>query len=369
MERLFVNVKTALFIVEHISDIYIVYDCGCASKRSTDYIDNAIDKVFPTGCTIEAVFISHYDSDHINGIHHLLNHCKIKRLILPMIPNAVLLYLLSNQSYNKEEEEFILAPEKYIQRKDLHTEILYVRNDNEENELNSAPISFDGLTNRFSSRELPSGIKITVNDFHWAFIPYNIRILSKTEETEFMDLLAKSISVPLDELKKTNIEDVWGKHDLDIKSAVNKCVGGLNNKAFNGTSMTLYSGPWIKERVRGNIGSLYLGDYDAKAHYDKLEIAYKEVMDLVGIVQIPHHGSLSYFDDRLIKLNRLAVISVSMPNGKIKPKETIDKILELNGMPLVTGYRGDILIYTMRIYNEDCTEFIDILKIGHVTVS
>ena len=58
-----------------------------------------------------------------------------------------------------------------------------------------------------------------------------------------------------------------------------------------------------------------------------------------------------------------------MPNGKIKPKETIDKILELNGMPLVTGYRGDILIYTMRIYNEDCTEFIDILKIGHVTVS
>lgn len=80
-----------------------------------------------------------------------------------------------------------------------------------------------------------------------------------------------------------------------------------------------------KGRVRGNIGSLYLGDYDAKAHYDKLEIAYKEVMDLVGIVQIPHHGSLSYFDDRLIKLNRLAVISVSMPNGKLILKRQLIK--------------------------------------------
>lgn len=348
MERLFVNVKTALFIVEYVCDSCIIYDCGYA--RGTKYINDAIDKIFPKGYIIEAVFISHYDSDHINGIHHLLNHCKVKRLILPMIPNAVLLYLLSNQSYSQEEDEFILAPEEYLQRRDLHTEVLYVRNDNEENELNNAPISFDGLTNRFSSRKLPSSIKITVNDFHWAFIPYNIKILSKTEETEFMNLLAKSIGVPLDEFRKMDIKEVWKKHDLDIKNAVNKCLGGLNNRAFNGTSMTLYSGPWIKEQVRGNIGCLYLGDYDAKAHYDKLEIAYKDVMDLVGIVQIPHHGSLSYFDDRLIKPDRLAIISVSMPNEQIQPKDTIDKILELNGIPLITGYRGNILIYVTQLY-------------------
>lgn len=67
MERLFVNVNTALFIVERIHDICIIYDCGCASKKSTKSIDTAIDKIFSKGDTIEAVFISHYDSDHING--------------------------------------------------------------------------------------------------------------------------------------------------------------------------------------------------------------------------------------------------------------------------------------------------------------
>lgn len=369
MERLFVNVNTALFIVERIHDICIIYDCGCASKKSTKSIDTAIDKIFSKGDTIEAVFISHYDSDHINGIHHLLEHCVVKRLILPMIPNATLLYLLSNKLHSEKDKEFVLDPQQYLQQKELHTEVLYVRNNNEEGE-SYAPIPFEGLTNRFSSRELPSGIKITVNNFNWVYIPYNIKILSITEEAEFMDLLAKSIGVPLDEFRKMDIKDVWKKYDLDIKNAVNKCLGGLNNRAFNGTSMTLYSGLWIKEKVRGNIGCLYLGDYDAKAHYDKLEIAYKDVMDLVGIVQIPHHGSLSYFDDRLIKLNRLAVISVSMPNEKIKPKETIDKVLILNGIPLITGYRGDILIHSMRIYNgEDCSKFIDVLQIGHVIVS
>lgn len=347
MRRLFVNVKTGLFIVEHVYDAIVIYDCGCNSNRGTKRIDDAIDKVLFKGCTIEAVFISHYDRDHINGIHHLLNYCRVERLILPMLSNATKLYILSNQAYSQEDEKFILAPENYIRHKDLPTEILYVRSDNDEEEINYAPVSFEGLSNRFSSKELPSGIKITLNDFHWAFIPYNIRILSKTEEAEFMNLLAMSIGVSLDEFKKMDMKEVWEKHNLDIKDAVNKCLGGLSNKAFNATSMTLYSGPWIKEKVGGNIGCLYLGDYDAKAHYDKLEIAYKDVMDLVGIVQIPHHGSLSYFDDRLIKLNRLAVISVSMPNDKIKPKETIDKILELKGIPLVTGYRGDIRIYTM----------------------
>lgn len=352
MKRIFVNVGTALFAVEYVKESIIIYDCGCSSSNSTTRIDNIIDKLFPSEpkMKIDAVFISHYDRDHINGIHHLLKRCQVEKLILPMLPEATLLYMLGSQQYSKEEEHLILNPADYIRERNSSTNIIYI-NDSSQEILNTPSTTFDNLTN---GMQIPSGTKITLDNYDWAFIPYNIRLLSKDEEIKFMSLLAKSVGQTFDEFIKLDIKEVWKNKNLPMKNAIVKCIKNFNGKPINAASMTLYSGPWEKWRRDGEIGCLYLGDYNAKKNYDKLEKAYKDVLGRVGIVQIPHHGSFEYFNDRLIKDGRLAVISVSMPNKKIKPQNTINRILELNGVPLITGYRGDVPIYALRIFCSSC---------------
>ena len=59
--------------------INVVYDYG--SGTSVKLVEEQIDDVFYTGEEVQAVFISHFDEDHVNGIEHLLKHCRIRRLL------------------------------------------------------------------------------------------------------------------------------------------------------------------------------------------------------------------------------------------------------------------------------------------------
>ena len=60
----------------------IVYDCG-SKTLSGDKLATRIRSTFPKGTEIEALFISHFHADHINGLDVLQKHCKIKRVVLP----------------------------------------------------------------------------------------------------------------------------------------------------------------------------------------------------------------------------------------------------------------------------------------------
>ena len=95
MLRIFKNVGDALFTVEEIMGKYFVYDCGGPSK---DIINKAINEVFTKdGIEIEAVFISHFDKDHINGIHYLLKNFKVRRLFIPELARCQKLALIFTQ--------------------------------------------------------------------------------------------------------------------------------------------------------------------------------------------------------------------------------------------------------------------------------
>ena len=58
--------------------ISIVYDCG--SSTGLDYIEKNIKNNFDKKDDIKAVFISHFDEDHINGLEWLLRYCNVKYL-------------------------------------------------------------------------------------------------------------------------------------------------------------------------------------------------------------------------------------------------------------------------------------------------
>ena len=64
-------------------NINIVYDCG--SLTDVRIVEREIRNNFEYGETIDALFISHLDEDHVNGIPSLLTYCNVKRIYFPII--------------------------------------------------------------------------------------------------------------------------------------------------------------------------------------------------------------------------------------------------------------------------------------------
>ena len=67
IERTFYSVGQALFCRETVNNRTIVYDCGGQTKP---IVKRVIFSEYPHkgASTIDALFISHYDRDHINGV-------------------------------------------------------------------------------------------------------------------------------------------------------------------------------------------------------------------------------------------------------------------------------------------------------------
>ena len=63
--------------------INIVYDCG--SSTNVKLVEEQIKNNFEKDEIIHAVFISHLDEDHINGIPFLLKYCKVKKNLFSII--------------------------------------------------------------------------------------------------------------------------------------------------------------------------------------------------------------------------------------------------------------------------------------------
>lgn len=353
--RKFNNVGNALFVVEKIGNKTFVYDCG----GEKGYIPTAaIHSSFAKGEEIEAVFISHYDSDHINGIYDLLKYCNVKRLILPMMSDAIRFLLLILQRYETNLEGFIINTEEYVQSISPDTKISYVY-DNREDDRQSVPQtrsfeSVSGMNANFST-----GTRLISEQLiDWVFIPMCIRILSPEEETDFIDELYNLLGIPLS--KRCTVKELWETYNLchgkegeitsggrtrnKIKNALKKIFPKGLKKKINEYSQTLYSGP-MDYTNPDKRGCLYLGDYNAKIHWNELNITYGAYANNIKIIQIPHHGSEKSFNENIINAGTISVISAAL-DGDIAMGNTMSNIVNRHSTALVTASVGDIYIYS-----------------------
>ncbi len=78
MKRVFYPVGQGAFYIEKIHGANIVYDCGSITKNSN--IDHCIKHAFKNGEVIEAIFISHFDRDHINRLKDILAWCEVRHI-------------------------------------------------------------------------------------------------------------------------------------------------------------------------------------------------------------------------------------------------------------------------------------------------
>ena len=75
------------FSCEMIGDYVVVYDCG--SLTSNSMVESCIDRLSTMTDHVDILFISHFDTDHVNSIRYLVSSVLVKKAVMSLIPNEL----------------------------------------------------------------------------------------------------------------------------------------------------------------------------------------------------------------------------------------------------------------------------------------
>jgi len=341
-------------------DKHVIYDCG--SLQNSSLIQSAIRGQYAKGEIISAVFISHFDDDHINGLEYLLKYCSVKTLFLPLMQEenkALLLIklLADGVSQHSFMYSFIVNPESVVGE---NTRIIHI----EEYDGEDHPYESQGLfppidksdderfaTSTYMRQTIASGTPCRLASLDWIYVPYNYK---ETKRRQRMIEILTNYNI---ELPKTpaDVPALYLKYESILKECYLSLPGGINTN-----SMVVYSGPanpsttdshfhdniglccdcnW-KCRPRYHhrkVGCLYTGDYDASGadKWSELELCFSQYWDIVGTLQIPHHGSKHSYNPHLSKVGiNIAVVSVGSSNKYRHPHGYVVRDMLLHGVKL-----------------------------------
>lgn len=371
MKRTFHSVGQGAFYTERFNignrKINVVYDCGTTTAPKEKIIEREISNVFKKNEEIHALFISHLDADHINGIEYLAKYCNVKKIFFPIISseNRVLLKLMLKISGEaKEESKFVhevldntvnvlrRLVDSPIGGRSREVKLIGVK------EGGRREIDSPGEDYQVDVEILESGkdvSKIIDSDLavFWQYIPYNFR---QNERITILKNKMKEEGVSLNDLEK------WDGDIIDkMKGMYQKLEGKLNSN-----SMTLYSGPvnqlisypripskklegfrlgyrYSCKQVCRRFGCLYTGDYNAnsQSNFIQLKEEYKDHWDNIGCIQIPHHGSSYNYNSGLISPMRTCIVSAGERNSYGHPHSKVLKDIFLKrGNPYWVTEKG-----------------------------
>lgn len=303
----------------------VIYDCGTSTDLKI--LINEINNAFKYNHTIDALFISHLHSDHVNGLDYLLNHYNVKKVFLPLLTEEEKIYTLIDIFYNKNStiaEQLLTNPEKFINDR---ASIVYIKPSDEDDKIILKENNVVYINDIISNEIIVSGSKICFNEIkNWFFIPFNFRH-NKRAMIFKNKLNSQNINLnTIDDVKKY-LDDEKSKNL--IINIYKQIQGDLNTN-----SLTLYSGPLCNSAYKANIcqdsnyyltplpnnfqpGCLYLGDYDAsgKSKWKLFENKYDVIWKYIGVIQLPHHGSKHNYNKQIIRKKRDIISLISAGHG------------------------------------------------------
>ena len=316
IQRFFHPIGQGAFYSErHTScNINIVYDCG-TTNPSSQAKQRVVNQSFRKDEIIHILFISHFDKDHISLIDTLKKTVqRIERVVIPLLYDEEKIFLSNIYKALGQSRlaKLVSDPNEFFGRE---TQIIGVR-PSSDTEIGEIP-SLNVLEINETRTEIQSGTPLTINGFNdWVYIPFNYQY--KTRSNEFQNKLHNE-GIDVNKLKTYPDYLLYGITDVEKK----KIIGVYNGRGIykgkgvsgniNENSMFLYSGPscekdlhehsWIRGDYRCDlfrcyvnidsyshrVACLYTGDGDL----NKVDIRkiYRRYWDLIGTIQIPHHGS------------------------------------------------------------------------------
>ena len=326
----------------------VAYDVG-SNTADKKYLQEAIDLVGK----VDVVFLSHLHKDHINGLPLLLQKKENEQLkiIMPVLSieeqleTALYNMITSEGSYLVYNED-TFAAEYNINKESIVTIA------------KSGDVSPEG---RESIEDIKGNNKHTILSYKnsWLYIPYNPKAV---KENELIDNIKKSKDLQsiIDNKDKINDEAIRKAFvDSNIKEKLRE-VYKTTCGNHNAYSMIVYSGLEKETKIdlaklTGSVyancevchychhlphhrhfgelvNCLYTGDAELKS-FEKLKSYYGSYWDIIGIIQVPHHGSRNNFNvDLCYPHPCLFVISVGSNNCYGHPSvSVINEIYENDG--------------------------------------
>lgn len=344
------------FNIDDKSKINVVYDCG--SSTDEKIVEKEIENNFEKGEVIHALFISHLDEDHVNGIPYLLNHCKVEKIFFPLITEkdktALKIYyeITGKMGF---VYEFLNSPYHTVYSYvDYKVELIgvkpyigYETEDDDNGEINIAQEdiayvnSGDDVGYMFLAQIKSFTYK---NEFEWKYIPFNFRRNKKIKNLYYTLKLLFGKDITADDLS-----EVWKKGTAEerklIKNAYEEIPGELNSN-----SMTLFSGDMYlntkqymydvcvfcsrcAENKKFPSGCLYTGDYEAggSLKWKELRKAYDLCWSNIGCIQLPHHGARKNFNEKFADMDCCFIMSAGYNSQYRHPSSSVIKILLSKG--------------------------------------
>lgn len=373
----------AFYSERHLKDgnnYNIVYDCG--NWRNTKNANKVVSQAFDKNDTINVLFISHFDFDHVSMIKTLIESVgSIDNVVIPLLErdDKVLQKAFNHFHTNSSDvEKLIDDPGSFFDKK---THIVHVRKtNNPELPIQYVdPIDLEELGNR---DEIHSGTRIRFcGEYDWIFIPYNY-----DNENRLEQLIETLRSNGID-IEKLNDAEYISAHSKEIKKCYesNKVDGTINEN-----SMLLYSGPIDSQhkhvltdlfyRTHFFYNSCFRHDkcwhhhlhdcpcdlcdrpaciYSGDSNFKVVQIhnIFRSLWGNVGTVQIPHHGSINSFNSSFgFYKNRkfLCPISHGIKNNYGHPSvKVIGKLLEYGNSPIeITEDTDSTFIEIIRFDNK-----------------
>ena len=358
MTRTIWNAGQGAMNVEDFGRYKIVFDCGTVSRGAPRRI---IKEAFRQDEYIKAVFISHFDADHVNYLESLLNYCNVEIVFIPLITDEEYALSLWRNRGDRDYIEFI----DRLQEGDRirNTQVIRVKalplEDRDEPVPPEEPLDISeyGVTGKF---EISSGTEVIVNrgggiDEDWVCLPFNFQYEKRHKlfAAELRDLMgfyyfdvgfitARLADILEKEEMRRKIKDIYSSETIP--------------GTINGNSMVVFSGPrneglrqYLSDdccpKYRVNIhldisreapaGCLYTGDYEADGEQEWCHLVkyYGKYWRYTGLVQVPHHGSRRNFNRNIIEMGSMFFINAGTKNKYKHPHVDVLTSLILSGKP------------------------------------
>ena len=319
MQRTFYPVGQGGFYSESFkaenNNFNVVYDCGSLSRDVDKVISNSFDK----NEDIDILFISHFDSDHVNKINILKNSVgKIKTVIMPLLSeedkNFLLLVYKWLGSEYKNSLDILNNPKEFF---GSETKIIWVREvvesrDEESNqEIRDVAEIEDGA-------EIKSGENINFylrGQKFWIYKPYNYKnktrckeLIKKFRENNISIRDLKDVGYVVNHTKEIRkcykeVEGDINQNSLVLYSNLIEYKDGITyiDYIYMGKDLEFY--PFWRDYFdffynRSDIGCIYTGDVHLKTIVNDFKNKIKGCKHYlpVNTIQVPHHGSKNGFD-------------------------------------------------------------------------
>jgi hypothetical protein len=373
--RTFHPVGQGAFYSERHDDFNVVYDCGTEYKnRFNKGIEQTIKTAFSKNDEIDILFISHFDFDHVSKISTLKSSVKrIKNVILPLLHDDTKRLLTSfyNGMGATDIANLISNPEEFFGDETTIISVTLAENNETLIDDNLENIEFDSLSTK---QHIKSGDKIkkTINNYEWIYIPYNHDYKNGNSDLEI-----KLENAGFDIHKMKNDTNYILNMSITKQKELKKIYDSLAGK-INQNSTVVYSGIinstnenfrlyglihnlccmddyfhhrfWSHHIYENRVSCIYTGD--TNLNIVKIKSIFSQYWDIIGLIQVPHHGDIKSFNTDVLDTPKLCPISVGKNNSYGHPSDkVIIDILSNDSCPIfVTEDKNSIFIQIIELF-------------------